>query len=223
LLDAQDLCKVCDFGLAHEYARSAKEPAKFELTLLREVCGSKSYCAPEVLEGRGYDGFPTDLWSCGICLFAMLAGFFPLDEATGSDWRFSRVKMAAEAGMSACHTIYGFYDRPCDLSNEARDLIDGMLRISPTERLTVAQVLDSPWLKQAAMPQAGYGVAGVYDQRPVYRGAADQMSMDEVQKLLAADGALPVRPVYRGGATGKDGPAPALCKHNGMSRLREGA
>ena len=104
LLDGQDLCKVCDFGLAHQYS-SAKEPGKFDITSLKEVCGSKSYCAPEVLEGRGYEGFPTDVWSCGICLFAMLAGFFPLDEASGSDWRFGRVKMAADSGMSTCHTI----------------------------------------------------------------------------------------------------------------------
>lgn len=37
--------------------------------------------APEVLSGVGYDGFAADVWSLGVCLFAMLAGFFPLSEA----------------------------------------------------------------------------------------------------------------------------------------------
>ena len=58
-----------------------------------------------MLEGRGYDGFPADVWSCGICLFAMLAGFFPLDEASGSDWRFERLKLAAAAG----HSVSGLF------------------------------------------------------------------------------------------------------------------
>ena len=101
LLDANDKCKVCDFGLAHVYQPS--QDGKLEK--LREVCGSKSYAAPEVLEGRGYDGFPADVWSCGICLFAMLAGFFPLDEASGSDWRFERLKLAAAAG----HSVSGLF------------------------------------------------------------------------------------------------------------------
>ena len=64
LLDRNNVCKVCDFGLAHQY--ELKEGGKVQVTVLREVCGSKSYCAPEVLEGRGYEGFPTDVWSCGI-------------------------------------------------------------------------------------------------------------------------------------------------------------
>jgi serine/threonine protein kinase len=54
-----DECKVCDFGLAHQHLSA-------EPQLLREVCGSKSYCAPEVLKGEGYYGYPTDVWSCGI-------------------------------------------------------------------------------------------------------------------------------------------------------------
>ena len=74
------------------------------------------------------------------CLFAMLAGFFPLDEASGSDWRFGRVRQAASAGQSACHTIYGFYERPCDLSKEASELID-VLRVLPTDRMSVQEVL----------------------------------------------------------------------------------
>ena len=64
LLDRNNVCKVCDFGLAHQY--ELKEGGKVQVTELKEVCGSKSYCAPEVLEGRGYEGFPTDVWSCGI-------------------------------------------------------------------------------------------------------------------------------------------------------------
>ena len=72
LLDGKDVCKICDFGLAHLYDTVN---GKVQVTALREVCGSKSYCAPEVLaqdRGGGYEGFPADVWSCGICLFAML-------------------------------------------------------------------------------------------------------------------------------------------------------
>ena len=87
LLGANDECKVCDFGLAHVYARDEagkvppspdRLPFRLPLNLgsaaqlvtpremLRDVCGSKSYAAPEVLAERGYDGFAADCWSCGI-------------------------------------------------------------------------------------------------------------------------------------------------------------
>ena len=77
LLTGDDRCKLCNFGLAHAYPRGPDgEVQRAPLTV---VCGSKSYAAPEVLAGFGYDGPSVDVWSCGICLFAMVAGFFPLD------------------------------------------------------------------------------------------------------------------------------------------------
>jgi serine/threonine protein kinase len=77
----------------------------------------------------------------------MLAGFFPLDGATTSDWRFVRVCQAVIQGHSLTHTVFSFYGRPCPLSNEAVNLIDGMLSLNPTKRFTVSDVLSHAWLK----------------------------------------------------------------------------
>ena len=118
LLSADDRCKVCDFGLAHVYERAAD--GAVVPAVLTDVCGSKSYAAPEVLGGGGYNGFAADVWSGGICLFGMLAGFFPLDEATSSDWRYTKAMRLVAQGQSLTNAIFGFYQRPCMLSPEVR-------------------------------------------------------------------------------------------------------
>ena len=118
LLSADDRCKVCDFGLAHVYERAAD--GAVVPAVLTDVCGSKSYAAPEVLGGGGYNGFAADVWSGGICLFGMLAGFFPLDEATSSDWRYTKAMRLVSQGQSLTNAIFGFYQRPCMLSPEVR-------------------------------------------------------------------------------------------------------
>ncbi|KAL1500635.1 hypothetical protein AB1Y20_013284 [Prymnesium parvum] len=165
-----DICKVCDFGLAHRYEIDGKNKI-LNNKLLMETCGSKSYAAPEVLEGRGYDGFEADVWSCGICLFAMLAGFFPLDEATGADWRFERVKLAIHNRLSPTRTIFGFYERRCELSRAAVDLIDGMLTITPARRLKDRDVLDSGWMVDEKLCSTDYlDDEFMYDEAPRYRG-----------------------------------------------------
>jgi len=213
LLDSGDNCKVCDFGLAHTYEMG--NDGRPILTSLTEVCGSKSYCAPEVLAGGsnsgGYNGFPMDVWSCGICLFAMIAGFFPLDEATGADWRYERVRMAASQRFSATHTIFGFYDRECPVSRGCSDLIDGMLTISAENRLTIEQILAAPWAVGGgeAMPNETMDV-----DIPVYRGlsAANQMSREQIEAMLANEQEAPPSPVYRGGPA--LGPPPGLARQN---------
>ena len=139
-----DVCKLCDFGLAHVFERDEQD--RILQVPLHEVCGSKSYAAPEVLRGEGYDGFAADLWSCGISLFAMLAGFFPLDEAAAGDWRYSRAQMAAEQGFSVSQTIFGFYSRPCNLSPAASALIDATLSVADRSmRISSTDVLGHPW------------------------------------------------------------------------------
>uniref|UniRef100_A0A7S4EZY2 Protein kinase domain-containing protein n=3 Tax=Chrysotila carterae TaxID=13221 RepID=A0A7S4EZY2_CHRCT len=212
LLDAQDNCKICDFGLAHQYDFDAS--GKMIKTTLRDICGSKSYAAPEVLAGRGYDGFATDVWSCGICLFAMLAGFFPLDGANASDWRFTRVVQAVADRKSLTHTIFSFYQRPCVLSDEAAALIDAMMSVYPQSRASVADVLHSAWLcgrdKCAPLvaPAQRYlkeiqGNAYEADGAPQYRHAyfleagANTLGLQMSMDILEDESFAPVAPVYR--------------------------
>lgn len=70
LLTRNNVLKIIDFGLTHEYNEDIS---------LKTKCGSPSYAAPEILKGYRYDGFKSDIWSCGIILYAMLSGFLPFE------------------------------------------------------------------------------------------------------------------------------------------------
>lgn len=163
----------------------------------------------EVLSGKGYSGFGADVWSVGICLFAMLAGFFPLDEATNRDWRYERASRAVATGASITHTIYGFYQRRCSLSAEAVALLDGMLMIDPVRRLSLEQVTQSPWLNGQKLPTAGQGAhaGGAFgDEEPRYRSAnlpSALASATTPAVLVQVD-----EPVYRGLAATAEVPPP---------------
>ena len=125
------------------------------------MCGSKSYAAPEVLSGVGYDGFLADVWSRGVCLFAMLSGFFPLDEASPNDWRFGELMEQQAKGRSTTKSVYAWYRESCaHLSVPVVQLLDGMLAIDPRQRMTMRDVLSHLWLREeieVAMP--GYSRA----------------------------------------------------------------
>lgn len=75
LLDSNRSMKLIDFGLAAFYAPGKK---------LRVHCGSPSYAAPEIVARKLYEGPPVDVWSLGVVLFAMLAGFLPFHSPTGN-------------------------------------------------------------------------------------------------------------------------------------------
>mmetsp|Transcript_54854 Transcript_54854/g.117743 ORF Transcript_54854/g.117743 Transcript_54854/m.117743 type:complete len:353 (+) Transcript_54854:1-1059(+) len=149
--------KICDFGLAHVY-----EPlgdGTFNLVRLTRCCGTKSYTPPEVLAGMPYDGFLVDVWSLGVCLFAMCAGFFPLEVARSCDWRFQRLYVAQQEGRSTVHTIFGFYERACPFSADLVELLDGMLQINPRRRMTMREVASATWFLPMSMPKLNIDLA----------------------------------------------------------------
>ncbi|CAI5515966.1 unnamed protein product [Closterium sp. Naga37s-1] len=74
LVDERGNLKVSDFGL------SALPQQQHRDGLLHTTCGTPNYVAPEVLHNKGYDGRKADVWSCGVILFVLLAGYVPFDE-----------------------------------------------------------------------------------------------------------------------------------------------
>lgn len=75
LFDAKRNVKVVDFGLGNIYAKGEE---------LRTACGSPCYAAPEMVTARPYHGLKTDIWSCGIILYAMCCGYLPFDDPNTS-------------------------------------------------------------------------------------------------------------------------------------------
>ena len=75
LLDENENLKVSDFGL------SALAESRRKDGLLHTICGTPAYVAPEVIKRKGYDGEKADVWSCGVILYVLMAGYLPFEEA----------------------------------------------------------------------------------------------------------------------------------------------
>jgi 5'-AMP-activated protein kinase catalytic alpha subunit len=69
LLDANGRIKIADFGVSRQLNNESDR--------MTEQCGTPAYIAPEILKDKGYDGFKVDVWSAGVCLYAMLIGTVP--------------------------------------------------------------------------------------------------------------------------------------------------
>ncbi|CAL5408322.1 unnamed protein product [Camellia sinensis] len=74
LLDSFGVLKVSDFGLS-AFSQQVREDVLFHT-----ACGTPNYVAPEVLTDKGYDGIAADIWSCGVILFVLMAGYLSFDE-----------------------------------------------------------------------------------------------------------------------------------------------
>jgi len=125
LLDSSDDLKISDFGLSN-LQREGEE--------LGTVCGTPNYVAPEVLSEKGYNGFLADVWSCGVILFVMLAGYLPFDDPN-TNALFNKIER-------------GEYRMSRHFSEEAKDLISKMLVVDPKQRITLDGVIAHPWFQK---------------------------------------------------------------------------
>ncbi|MQM11567.1 hypothetical protein Taro_044474 [Colocasia esculenta] len=132
LLDAYGNLKVSDFGL------SALSQQVRDDGLLHTTCGTPNYVAPEVLNDRGYDGATADLWSCGVILFVLLAGYLPFDDSN---------LMNLYKKISAAE-----FTRPSWLSFGGRSLITKILDPNPMTRITIPEILEDEWFKKDYKP-----------------------------------------------------------------------
>ncbi|KAK7333757.1 hypothetical protein VNO80_30534 [Phaseolus coccineus] len=128
LLDASGNLKISDFGL------SALSQQVRDDGLLHTTCGTPNYVAPEVLNDGGYDGAAADLWSCGVILFVLLAGYLPFD-----DTNLLNLYKKISAAEFTC---------PPWLSFSARKLITRILNPNPVTRITVQEILSDEWFKE---------------------------------------------------------------------------
>ncbi|RWW29397.1 hypothetical protein GW17_00006085 [Ensete ventricosum] len=130
LLDEHGDLKVSDFGLS-----ALPEQLRHD-GLLHTQCGTPAYVAPEVLRCRGYDGAKADLWSCGVILFVLLAGFLPFQDESLT--RMYRKVFKTE------------YQVPPWFSGEARRLVSRLLVIDPGKRISIPAIMQLPWFKKGS-------------------------------------------------------------------------
>ncbi|KAF8398136.1 hypothetical protein HHK36_017062 [Tetracentron sinense] len=128
LLDAFGSLKVSDFGL------SALSQQVRDDGLLHTTCGTPNYVAPEVLNDKGYDGATADLWSCGVILFVLLAGYLPFDDSN-----LITLYRKISAAEFTC---------PPWLSFGAIKLITRILDPNPMTRITIPEILEDDWFKR---------------------------------------------------------------------------
>ena len=131
LLTETGQLKISDFGLSAEFTETiAENGAESGVNLLRTTCGTQLHCARGA-GGRGLRRFLADIWSCGILLFVMLAGYLPFDDKTTA--RLFKKIMEEEVSY------------PKSFSAGARALLAGILQKKPEARLTLAQILADDW------------------------------------------------------------------------------
>lgn len=135
LLDVDGNLKISDFGFSTLNIGDADGDGNARAELLHTTCGTPNYVAPEVLGKDGYDGKKADVWSCGVILYVLLAGYLPFDENTMAAL-FQKIK----------HADYEFPDW---FSSEARDLISKILVPDPHKRPKINDLRSHPWMMRA--------------------------------------------------------------------------
>jgi serine/threonine protein kinase len=134
LLDENDNLKITDFGLS---ALSSASDGRQKM--LMTTCGTPNYVAPEVLQEKGYNGKIADVWSCGIILYVMLAGYLPFEDDT-MNGLFSKIES-------------GVFHFPSHFSPDIKNLISNMLIVDPLKRMTIDDIMATPWFKKGFILQ----------------------------------------------------------------------
>ncbi|KAG6476820.1 CBL-interacting protein kinase 19-like [Zingiber officinale] len=128
LLDDRGDLKVSDFGL------SAVSDQMRQDGLFHTFCGTPAYVAPEVLARKGYDGAKADIWSCGVILFVLMAGYLPFHDPNLM-LMYRKIQK-------------GEFRSPRWFSGDLLRLLSRLLDTNPATRITIPEIMDNRWFKK---------------------------------------------------------------------------
>uniref|UniRef100_A0ACD5YP18 Uncharacterized protein n=1 Tax=Avena sativa TaxID=4498 RepID=A0ACD5YP18_AVESA len=128
LLDQDGYLKISGFGLS-----ALAEPKRHD-GLLHTTCQTSAYEAPEVLSKKGYDGAKADIWSCGVILLVLLAGYLPFQ-----DTNLINMYMKISRAEYRC---------PRPLSAELKELLSMILDPDPVSRASISMIKKSVWFRK---------------------------------------------------------------------------
>ncbi|KAA8593808.1 hypothetical protein FQN60_004642, partial [Etheostoma spectabile] len=116
--------EIFDFGFSNLFSRGQ---------LLKTWCGSPPYAAPELFEGKEYDGPKVDIWSLGVVLYVLVCGALPFDGSTLQNLR--------------ARVLSGKFRIPFFMSTDCEYLIRHMLVLDPSRRLSMEQICKNKWMR----------------------------------------------------------------------------
>ncbi|BAT15582.1 cBL-interacting protein kinase 14 [Oryza sativa Japonica Group] len=128
LLDENENLKVSDFGL------SALSESKRQDGLLHTTCGTPAYVAPEVISKIGYDGAKSDIWSCGVILFVLVAGYLPFQGPNLMEM-YRKIQ-------------HGEFRCPGWFSRKLQKLLYKIMDPNPSTRISIQKIKESTWFRK---------------------------------------------------------------------------
>ncbi|XP_069750318.1 serine/threonine-protein kinase MARK2 isoform X3 [Narcine bancroftii] len=123
LLDGDMHIKIADFGFSNEFTLGNK---------LDTFCGSPPYAAPELFQGKKYDGPEVDVWSLGVILYTLVSGSLPFD---GQNLKELRERV-----------LRGKYRIPFYMSTDCENLLKKFLVLNPAKRGNLEQIMKDRWM-----------------------------------------------------------------------------
>ncbi|XP_041850233.1 MAP/microtubule affinity-regulating kinase 4 isoform X6 [Melanotaenia boesemani] len=123
LLDADSNIKIADFGFSNEFTEGSK---------LDTFCGSPPYAAPELFQGKKYDGPEVDIWSLGVILYTLVSGSLPFD---GQNLKELRERV-----------LRGKYRVPFYMSTDCEGILRRFLVLNPAKRCSLEQIMQDKWI-----------------------------------------------------------------------------
>lgn len=132
LIDKNYNIKLSDFGFARYYE---------EDTLLKTLCGTPLYMAPEIMNYKDYDD-KADLWSVGIILYEMLYGYRPFKAKN----LHTLVKQINSEPVKIPSNT--------KISNECKNLLISLLIKNPDKRISWTDFFNHSWLNEEKISKA---------------------------------------------------------------------